>query len=143
MKITHLFLVSVLVLGTAALPFEADAQTKKRTTRKTSKPRAKPKVAAPKVIPALVPFAGTWFPVDAAGKFQKANRFVLTSTGGFKYVGPGWSSEGTYNVGETGLNLTWTKIDGQAVKPGTVKKTFPLAEDKKSFQLDRFKYTKS
>jgi hypothetical protein len=142
MKLTHFFLVFALILGMGFLPIDADAQTKKRTTRKRAT-KPKPKVTTPKVIPALVPFAGTWFPVDAEGKFQKANRIVLSSNGIFRYVGPGWTSEGTYSLAETGLNFTWTKIDGQAVKPGTVKKMFPLAEDRKSFQLDRFKYTKS
>jgi hypothetical protein len=39
--------------------------------------------------------------------------------------------------------LNWTSVDGQAVKPGSMKKVLPVFENAKLIQLDRFQYGKA
>jgi hypothetical protein len=115
--------------------------TKKKSTKKTTKKAVPAKAPVGKVDPLNAAMVGTWYTLDADGKFAKANKFVFTKTGEFNYIGPGWKSGGTFNLRDGVVTLSWLQIDGQPVKPGTVKKQIPLAE--KKFQIERFAYGKA
>ncbi|MEQ1935447.1 MAG: hypothetical protein ABL962_16430 [Fimbriimonadaceae bacterium] len=138
-------LVGMFCVGAMA-PVGVDAQVKpavKRTAKKKKKSKKKPvvkKVVPPvkKVDPTTAPVVGTWFTIDSEGKFAKANKFVFTKFGDFAYTGPGFKSAGTFNLKAGVINLTWLSIDGQPVKPGTIKKAIPVAE--KVFKIERFTY---
>lgn len=129
--------------ATAATPKKkavSKTQAKKSTPKKKAPAKTKTSVKKPivKADPLNKPMVGTWFTLDAEGKFAKANKFVFTPAGEFNYYGPGWKSGGTFTLRDGNINLSWLQIDGQPVKPGTVKKTIPLADRK--FQIERFVY---
>lgn len=113
------------------------SKKKKPVKKKTTKKTPVKKVTA-KVDPLNAPMVGTWFTLDSEGKFAKANKFVFTKTGEFNYFGPGWKSGGTFNLRQGIVTLSWLQIDGQPVKPGTIKKQIPMAD--KKFQIERFTY---
>lgn len=117
--------------------------TKKKTTKKSTKKKAPVVVKKPvtKPNPLNAPMVGTWYTMDSEGKFAKANKFVFTAAGEFNYIGPGWKSGGTFNLKDGVVTLSWLQIDGQPVKPGTIKKQIPMAE--KKFQIERFVYGKA
>lgn len=115
--------------------------TKKKSTKKSTKSTKTVKKPIVKPDPLNAPMVGTWYTMDAEGKFAKANKFVFTPTGEFNYIGPGWKSGGTFTLREGVVTLSWLQIDGQPVKPGTIKKQIPMAE--KKFQIERFVYGKA
>jgi len=116
----------------------------KKTVKKAPVKKAPVKVVKkplPKTDPLNLPMVGTWYTLDATGQFAKANKFVFTNAGEFNYIGPGWKSGGTFTLREGVVTLSWLQIDGNPVKPGTVKKQIPLGE--KAFQIERFTYGKA
>lgn len=131
-----------------SVPLDVAAQSKgsaKKVVKKPTKKVAKKPVVVtskPKVNPLLAPMVGTWYTVDSAGKFVKANKFAFTKEGGFKYIGPGWSSEGTFSLAKDELKLTWTKVDNQKVaRP--FSKSIVLDPAAKQFRIERFLYGKA
>jgi hypothetical protein len=91
-------------------------------------------LASPKSV------SGTW-QVVANGKSNPNMKLVLTSKGGFKFIGSNYSSSGTYKVEGDAIQLNWTLVDGQPVKPGTMKKTLVLTPEN-TFTIDRFTYAR-
>ncbi|MEQ1822457.1 MAG: hypothetical protein ABL949_08100 [Fimbriimonadaceae bacterium] len=146
MKFRSLFAIAVvgLFFVGALTPVTAEAQ-KKRTSKKSSSKRKKKPVVkktvvvAKKVDASVTPIVGTWFTIDAEGKFAKANKFVFTKYGEFSYIGPGFKSSGKVTFAASVMNLTWLSIDGQPVKAGTIKKAIPVLPEK-TFKIDRFTY---
>ncbi len=126
-------------------PMNADAQSRsvvKKSIRK--KKKRKPvlkKVIVPvkKVVASVAPVVGTWFTIDTEGKFARANKFLFTKFGEFTYIGPGFKSSGSMSFKEGVMNLTWLSIDGQPVKPGTIKRAISVTSQK-IFKIDRFTY---
>ena len=82
--------------------------------------------------------AGTW-QVTANGKSNPNMKLILTPKGAFKFVGSNYSSSGTYKVQGDTIQLRWTKVDGQPVKPGTMTRTLNLAPDN-TFKIDQYTY---
>ena len=156
-KIFAIFL-SLSLIGSTAFVVNVSAQTKKPVpTKSTAKPKsmskAKPKSTkgkkrvkiVKKVIgikdPMNAAMIGTWYTANTDGTLNRANRFVFTDIGEFRYAGPANSSSGTFQLREKALSLTWIKIDGVPVQ-GVMHKDFPMAEDMKSFQIDKYTYVK-
>jgi hypothetical protein len=77
--------------------------------------------------------------VTSNGKANPNMKLIFTPSGGFKFVGANYSSSGTYKVDGDSIKLVWTKVDGQAVKPGTMKRTINFNPDD-TFTIDRFTY---
>jgi biotin carboxyl carrier protein len=130
-----------VVKNSAAKSTKKKAPVKKRKKSPVKKKTTTVKKPVVKADPLNTPMVGTWYTLDSDGKFAKANKFVFTATGEFNYVGPGWKSGGTFNLREGIVTLSWLQIDGQPVKPGTIKKQIPMAE--KRFQIERFAYGKA
>ena len=84
--------------------------------------------------------SGTWC-VTSNGKANPNMKLVFTPSGGFKFVGSNYSSSGTYKVQGDRILLNWTKVDGQAVKPGTMHRTLNLAADN-TFKIDQYTYAR-
>jgi hypothetical protein len=82
--------------------------------------------------------SGTW-QVTADGKSDPNMKLVFTPQGAFRFVGSNYSSSGTYKVDGDTIRLNWTKVDGQAVKSGSMKKTLTVAPDN-TFKIDRYTY---
>lgn len=122
--------------------------TQKRTASKkksVKKPAKKaPAKAPPKAVdPLNRPVVGTWYLLDSEGKFVKMTKIAFTKYGEFTFTGSAWKSAGTYRFRDMAIQLSWTSIDGQPVKPGTMKKSVPVFEGGKLLQLDRFQYGKA
>ena len=66
-------------------------------------------------------------------------KLVFSPKGSFKFVGTNYSSSGTYKVQGDTIDLNWTSVDGQAVKPGSMHKTLQLTPEN-TFVIDRFTY---
>ena len=84
--------------------------------------------------------AGTW-QATVNGKSDPKIRIAFTPKGEFKFVGSGYSSCGTYKLDGDSILLTWTKVDGEAVKPGSMTRTLTLTPDN-TFAIDRFTYAR-
>lgn len=137
--------------ATAVVQKKTSAKTQSKTTKKAPKKTVKKKAPVkkkvtvakkpiPKPDPLNAPMVGTWFTMDSEGKFAKANKFVFSPAGEFNYIGPGWKSGGTFTLRDGIVTLSWLQIDGQPVKPGTIKKQIPMADH--AFQIERFTYGK-
>lgn len=86
--------------------------------------------------------AGTWT-TRRNGFEEKGLRMELRKDGTFRFVMAGATSEGTWAVEEGRLVLVWTKIDGESVEPGAVKKAFPISDDGVSFRIDSYHYERA
>ena len=84
--------------------------------------------------------SGTWC-VTSNGKANPNMKLVFTPKGAFKFVGSNYSSSGTYKVEGDRIKLNWTKVDGQAVKPGTMHRTLDLASNN-TFKIDQYTYAR-
>jgi hypothetical protein len=84
--------------------------------------------------------AGTWMAL-AGDKPNPNMKLIFSPKGEFKFVGPNYSSSGTYTLSDNTIKLVWTKVDGQKVKPGTMKKTLSISPSN-TLQIDRFTYAK-
>jgi hypothetical protein len=84
--------------------------------------------------------SGTWM-VTSNGKANPNMKLIFTPKGAFKFVGSNYSSSGTYKVNGDTIELNWSKVDGQAVKPGTMHRTLNLTPEN-TFIIDRFTYTR-
>lgn len=84
--------------------------------------------------------AGTWM-VTSNGKLNPNMKLVFTPKGAFKFVGSNYSSSGTYKVQGDTILLNWTKVDGQAVKSGTMHRKLTMAADN-TFTIDRYTYAR-
>lgn len=140
--------LALAVIVLALLPGPSLSQTKKRTPVK--KPVVKKKVPAKKapvvkkkVDPLNAQMVGTWFLLDSEGKPVKSTKITFTPYSEFTFTGAAWKSSGTFTLRDGWMNLTWTSVDGAAVKPGTMKKKVPLEADGTRFQIDRFRYGKT
>lgn len=102
--------------------------------------RPKPKVRA--LAPVDQAMVGTWTMRDGEKPLTYI-RMVFRSNGEFKFVGPNWSSSGKFRVDGHTLSLEWTAVDGAKVKPGQMKKDFPMGENNASFTIDRYTYFKA
>lgn len=87
--------------------------------------------------------AGVWYLLDSEDKFVKTTKITFTKAGRFTFVGSAWKSEGTFTFADGTVYLVWVSVDGQAVKPGTMKKSLPVTDNATRMQLDRFRYGKS
>lgn len=104
-----------------------------RTRKATSIPRA---------IDVLnQPVVGKWFLLDSNQNPVKTTKIEFSKYGEFKFTGSAWKSAGTYRFRDGAITLHWTSVDGQAVKPGTMKKVLPV-QDARFMQLDKFRYGK-
>lgn len=88
-------------------------------------------------------FVGTWM-AQRDGKKVATTKLQFTKAGLFKFSGSGWSSEGkfTFEPLSKTLYLVWTKVDGLAVKAGTMKKRIPMSENG-TFRIDQYLWSKS
>jgi hypothetical protein len=68
-------------------------------------------------------------------------KLIFTPQGTFKFAGSNYSSSGTYKVDGESIYLTWTKVDGEAVKPGGMKRTLSLSADDK-LAIDQYTYAR-
>ena len=84
--------------------------------------------------------SGTWL-VVSNGKANPNMKLVFTPKGAFKFVGSNYSSSGTYKVDGDTIKLNWTKVDGQPVKSGTMKRTLTLTPEN-TFTIDRYTYAR-
>jgi hypothetical protein len=91
-------------------------------------------LAAPKNI------AGTW-QAAVNGTPNASIKLIFTPKGEFKFVGSGYSSSGTYRVEGDTIQLHWTKVDDQPVKPGSMERTVALTSED-TFAIDRFTYSR-
>jgi hypothetical protein len=85
---------------------------------------------------------GLWT-VRQNGQEQKGLKMDLKGDGKFKFSMAGATSEGTWSVVEGKLVLVWTKIDGDEVEPGTVRKEVPVSEDRGWFKIDTYRYERA
>jgi hypothetical protein len=83
--------------------------------------------------------SGVW-QASVNGKSDPKIRIVFSPKGEFKFVGSGYSSCGTYKVDGESILLSWTKVDGEAVKVGTMTRTLTITDD--TFVIDRFTYSR-
>jgi hypothetical protein len=68
-------------------------------------------------------------------------KFVFNSDGTFKYTGDNSSSRGRYELSDSGIELTWTEIDGQPVEKGSrIRKCLPFAFGGDAFYVDDYRY---
>ena len=84
--------------------------------------------------------SGTWM-VTSNGKANPGMKLVLSPQGGFKFIGSNYSSSGKYKVQGDKIELVWTKVDGQSVKPGSMKRALVLAPDN-TFKIDQYTYAR-
>jgi len=84
--------------------------------------------------------SGTWM-VMSNGKLNSAMKLVFTPQGSFRFVGSNYSSSGTYKVQGNAIVLNWTKVDGEAVKPGVMHRTLNLSPDN-TFTIDQYTYSR-
>lgn len=84
--------------------------------------------------------SGTWM-VTNNGKLNPNMKLILSPKGTFKFVGSNYSSSGNFKVNGDAIRLDWTKVDGEAVKPGQMKKVLTLAADG-TFVIDRYTYSR-
>ncbi len=90
-------------------------------------------------------------PLDMAGMWttrrngyeEKGLRMELKKDGTFRFTMAGATSEGSWSAEGGKLNLVWTKIDGEAVEAGTVRKEFPIGEDGVFFRIDTYRYERA
>lgn len=111
-----------------------------------------PALVAPVVPPAMKPArvsllkaddcCGAWT-VRRNGLEDKGLRMELKRDGTFRFAMTGATSEGTWTVENGEVVLVWTKIDGDVVEPGTVRKSIPLADDASAFQIDTYRYERA
>jgi hypothetical protein len=85
---------------------------------------------------------GLWT-VRRNGLEEKGLRMDLKSDGKFKFSMAGATSEGTWSVADGKLVLVWSKIDDEAVEPGTVRKEIPVSDDGASFKIDTYRYERA
>ena len=84
--------------------------------------------------------SGTW-QASVNGKLNPSMKLIFTPQGTFRFVGSNYSSSGTYKTEGDTIQLKWTKVDGEAVKPGTVKRTLNVAPDN-TFKIDQYTYSR-
>ena len=84
--------------------------------------------------------AGTW-QAAVNGKADPKIKLIFTPQGEFKFGGSGYSSCGTYKLEGDTIQLNWTKVDGQPIKPGATKRTLVLSPEN-TFTIDRFTYAR-
>jgi hypothetical protein len=89
--------------------------------------------ASPKV-------AGTWM-VTKDGKPNPNMKLILSPKGTFKFAGMNYSSGGNYTVSDGTIQLIWTTVDGQKVKPGTMKKRLTISPEN-TFTIDQYTYAR-
>ncbi|RYG25330.1 hypothetical protein EON82_07565 [bacterium] len=89
-----------------------------------------------------VELKGLWT-VRQNGQEQKGLKMDLKADGKFKFSMAGATSEGTWSVVDGKLLLVWSKIDGEDVEPGTVRKEIPLSEDGGWFKIDTYRYERA
>src|SRR2546423_1131070 len=75
--------------------------------------------------------SGTWRVTN-----NHSMRLIFSPKGTFKFAGSNYSSSGTYRVDGESIYLTWTKVDGEAVKPGNMKRTLSLTPNN-TFTIDQ------
>ncbi|HVL38462.1 MAG TPA: hypothetical protein VM328_03630 [Fimbriimonadaceae bacterium] len=97
-------------------------------------------VSSAAVAPLQSKVAGTWM-VANDGKPNPNMKLILDKNGNFKFAGSNYSSAGKYRHVGNKIDLNWTMVDGQKVKPGQMKKTLELNPDN-TFKIDRFTYKK-
>ena len=91
---------------------------------------------------APIDLKGLWT-VHRNGLEEKGLKMDLKGDGKFKFSMAGATSEGTWSVVDSKLLLVWTKIDGEDVEAGTVRKEVPLSEDGNSFKIDTYRYERA
>ncbi len=74
-------------------------------------------------------------------KWDGSTKFVLDSTGQFRFAGTGWMSKGTFTIQKNQVKLIWTDVDGKKQKPGVMTKTL-FFDESKSFVIDQYRYFK-
>ena len=82
--------------------------------------------------------SGTWM-ATVNNKPNPNMKLIFTPEGQFKFAGANYSSSGTYKFVDNKIKLVWTKVDGQKVKPGAMKRTLSLTPSD-TLQIDRFTY---
>jgi len=80
--------------------------------------------------------SGTWHVTTNASM-----KLIFTSKGTFKFVGSNYSSSGTYRVNGDEIDLLWTKVDGEAVKSGSMHRTLTVTPDN-TLIIDRYTYSR-
>src|ERR1041385_3820818 len=80
--------------------------------------------------------SGTWRVTN-----NPSMKLVFTPQGAFKFVGANYSSSGTYKLDGDTIKLSWTKVDGQAVKPGSMHRNVTMNADN-TFNIDRYTYAR-
>ncbi len=84
--------------------------------------------------------SGTWM-VTSHGKANPGMKLILSPQGGFKFVGSNYSSSGIYKLQGDTIELIWTKVDGQSVKKGSMKRALALTPDN-TFNIDQYTYAR-
>ena len=85
---------------------------------------------------------GAWT-VRRNGLEDKGMRMDLRRDGTFHFEMKGATSDGMWTLENGAVVLVWSKIDGDLVEPGTVRKTIPVAEDASAFQIDTYRYERA
>lgn len=85
---------------------------------------------------------GLWT-VRRNGLEEKGLRMELKKDGKFRFSMAGASSEGTWCMVDGKISLSWTKIDDEAVEPGSVRKEVKVSDDGISFQIDTYRYERA
>ncbi len=129
--------ITLVVLSVLAMTATAD-QTHKHKSKKT---KASQTLALEPAAPELRPMVGTWT-LRNGDKPRTDIKMFFRPNGTFAFVGPNWNSAGKYRIQEHKLALEWTSVDGSKVAPGTMKKSYPMAEDDSSFTIDQYTYYK-
>ena len=84
---------------------------------------------------------GTWT-VHQNGVENRSIRMVFENRHKFKFVCSGAKSEGTYELADDAIYLTYTKVDGERVNFDS-KKRLPIGDAGSSFQVDTYRYERA
>jgi hypothetical protein len=133
----HVIRTTVTPVVLASLAMTAAAQQ----THKHRNQRQDQELALGSSSSEIQPMVGTWT-LRNGDKPRTDIKMVFRRNGTFAFVGPNWQSAGKFRMQETKLALEWTTVDGSKVAPGTVKKDFPIADDRSSFTIDKYTYYK-
>lgn len=84
---------------------------------------------------------GTWH-VRSGSDLNKSIKMVFKSNRTFEFAGMAATSKGRFEIEGDRMTLIWTEVDGEAVEPGSMRKTVLLREDG-TFNIDTYRYVKN
>lgn len=88
------------------------------------------------------PVEGVWT-LRSGDQENKAVRFTFRRDGTWEYRSSDSRSAGRFTLVDKTLTLLWSDVDGEPIALGSMKKELTLNEDKNSYLLDKWLYSRS